>query len=50
MAVDRFGTKFDRLYVAFVTPMKENDAVGEPALRKLLQYFMQPKFRSAFTL
>jgi dihydrodipicolinate synthase/N-acetylneuraminate lyase len=24
--------------------MKENDAVDEPALRKLLQYFMQPKF------
>ena len=47
MAVDRFGTKFDRLYVALVTPMKENYAVDEPALRKLLQYFMQPKFTEA---
>ncbi len=47
MAVDKFGTKFDRLYVALVTPMKENYAVDEPALRKLLQYFMQPKFKQA---
>jgi dihydrodipicolinate synthase/N-acetylneuraminate lyase len=27
--------------------MKENYAVDEPALRKLLKYFMQPKFREA---
>ena len=47
MKTDRFGTKFDRLYVAVVTPMKENYAVDESALRKLLQYFMQPKFREA---
>ena len=47
MSVNRFGTKFDRLYVAVVTPLKENYEVDEPALRKLLQYFMQPKFRDA---
>jgi len=47
MMGDRFGTKFDRLYVAVLTPMKENYAVDESALRKLLQYFMQPKFRDA---
>ena len=47
MTEDRFGTKYDRLYVAVLTPMKENYAVDEPALRKLLQYFMQPKFREA---
>jgi dihydrodipicolinate synthase/N-acetylneuraminate lyase len=47
MTADRFGTKFDRLFVAVVTPMKENYAVDEPALRKLLQYFMQPKFTEA---
>jgi dihydrodipicolinate synthase/N-acetylneuraminate lyase len=47
MKGDRFGTKFDRLFVAVITPMKENYAVDEPALRKLLQYFMQPKFTEA---
>lgn len=47
MTADRFGTKYDRLFVAVLTPMKENYAVDEPALRKLLQYFMQPKFREA---
>lgn len=47
MKADRFGTKFDRLFVALVTPLKENYAVDEPALRKLLQYFMQPRFRDA---
>src|SRR4030042_6737395 len=47
MTSDRFGTKYDRLFVAVLTPMKENDAVDEPALRKLLQYFMQPKFTEA---
>ncbi len=44
---DRYGTRFDRLYVAVVTPMKADYAVDEPALRRLLQYFMQPKFREA---
>ena len=47
MAADRFGTKFDRLFVAILTPMKEDYAVDEPALRKLLKYFMQPKFTKA---
>lgn len=47
MSGDRFGTKFDRSYVALMTPFKENFAVDEPALRKLLQYFMQPKFIEA---
>jgi len=47
MSADRFGTKFDRLYVAVVTPLKEDYEVDEPDLRKLLQYFMQPKFRDA---
>jgi len=47
MKTDRFGTKFDRLFVALLTPMKENYAVDEPALRKFLQYFMQPKFTKA---
>jgi 4-hydroxy-tetrahydrodipicolinate synthase len=47
MSVDRFGTEFDRLFVAVVTPYKENYEVDEAALRKLLQYFMQPKFVDA---
>ena len=47
MSKDRFGTTYDRLFVAIVTPMKENYAVDEPALRKFLQYFMQPKFVDA---
>ena len=47
MTADRFGTTYDRLFVAVLTPMKENYAIDEPALRKLLQYFMQPKFREA---
>jgi dihydrodipicolinate synthase/N-acetylneuraminate lyase len=47
MSEDRFGRKFDRLFVAVVTPLKENYEVDEPALRKLLQYFMQPKFTDA---
>jgi 4-hydroxy-tetrahydrodipicolinate synthase len=45
--MDRYGRKFDRLYAAVVTPMKDDYSVDEPALRKLLQYFMQPKFRDA---
>jgi 4-hydroxy-tetrahydrodipicolinate synthase len=47
MSKDRFGAEFDRLYVALLTPFKENFDVDEPALRKLLQYFMQPKFIEA---
>ncbi|UCH06710.1 MAG: dihydrodipicolinate synthase family protein [Deltaproteobacteria bacterium] len=47
MSNDKFGTKFDRLYVAVVTPYKEDYEVDEPALRSLLQYFMQPKFVDA---
>lgn len=47
MADDRFGKKYDRLFVAVLTPFKENYEVDEPALRKLLQYFMQAKFRDA---
>jgi 4-hydroxy-tetrahydrodipicolinate synthase len=47
MKADRFGKEFDRLYVAVLTPMKENYAVDESALRKLLQYFMQSKFVDA---
>jgi len=47
MSNDKFGTKFDRLYVAVVTPYKEDYEVDEPALRSLLQYFMQPKFADA---
>ena len=47
MTMDRYGTKFDRLFVTVVTPYKEDLTVDEPALRKLLQYFMQPKFRDA---
>ncbi len=44
---DRFGKQYDRLYVAMVTPYEENGQVDEPALRKLLQYFMQPRFINA---
>ena len=47
MTADRFGTKYDRLFVALLTPFREDESVDEPALRKLLQYFMQPKFREA---
>src|SRR5208337_2740548 len=47
MTTDRFGTQFDRLFVAVVTPFKEDYKVDEPALRKLLQYFMRPKFTEA---
>ena len=48
MLGNRFSTKYDRLFVALITPMKEeNLEIDEPALRKLLQYFMQPKFVQA---
>jgi 4-hydroxy-tetrahydrodipicolinate synthase len=47
MTQDRFSTKFDRLYIALVTPYRKDGKVDESALRKLLQYFMQPKFKDA---
>ena len=47
MSVDRFGNKYDRLFVALVTPYKENYEVDEKALRNLLRYFMNPKFIEA---
>jgi 4-hydroxy-tetrahydrodipicolinate synthase len=47
MSEGRFGTKYDRLFVALITPMKENLEIDELALRKLLRYFMQPKFVGA---
>jgi 4-hydroxy-tetrahydrodipicolinate synthase len=47
MPPDRFGRKYDRLFVAVLTPFKENYAVDEAALRKLLKYFMQSKFTQA---
>ena len=45
MSVADFGKKYDRLYVALLTPYKENFEVDESALRSFLRYFMQPKFR-----
>ncbi len=45
MPKDKFGKKFDRLWVAAMTPFKENFEVDEKALRKHLQYFLQPKFK-----
>ena len=47
MSVDRFGKKYNRLYSTVVTPFMEDYQVDEPALRKFLQYFMQPKFLDA---
>jgi 4-hydroxy-tetrahydrodipicolinate synthase len=47
MTDNRFGTKYDRLFVALLTPFKENYDVDELALRRFLQYFMQPKFNEA---
>jgi len=47
MKKEKDNNKYDRLYVAIVTPFKENYDVDEIALRKLLQYFMQPKFRDS---
>lgn len=48
MTQKNFGNKYDRLFVALVTPYKENSyEVDEPALRSLLQYYTQPKFRDA---
>lgn len=39
--------EYDRLYVALLTPYKEDYKVDEQALRKFLRYFMQPKFVEA---
>ena len=39
--------KYDRLYVAILTPYKQDGSVDEAALRKFLQYFTQPKFLDA---
>lgn len=39
--------KYDRLYAAVLTPYKDSGEVDEVALRKFLQYFMQPKFVDA---
>ncbi|MBC7341589.1 MAG: dihydrodipicolinate synthase family protein [Clostridia bacterium] len=48
MPAQDYGTQYDRLYVAVVTPYKKDSfEVDESALRKLLRYFMQPKFRDA---
>ncbi|MFC2011585.1 hypothetical protein ACFLVU_00495 [Chloroflexota bacterium] len=44
MSAGQFGTNYDCLYATTVTPFKEIYAGDEAALRKLLQYFMQPKF------
>lgn len=45
MQSDRTANRYVRHYVAIVTPFKENFEVDEAALRRLLQYFMQPAFR-----
>lgn len=47
MSVDRYGTKYDRLFATLVTPYNDDLQVDEDALRKLVQYFMQPKFVEA---
>ncbi len=47
MSADRFGRKFDRLFVAVLTPMKEDYTIDEPAMRNFLRYFMQRKFIDA---
>ena len=47
MAKNRFGTKFDRMFVAIATPYKENFRIDEAALRRFLRYYMQPKFVDA---
>lgn len=44
---DKYGKKYDRLYSTVLTPHKKDLSVDEAALRKLLQYFMQPKFVDA---
>jgi hypothetical protein len=47
VADNRFGNQNDRLYAAVVTPFKDNYDVDEGALRKLLNYFKQPRFVDA---
>ncbi len=48
MAQKDYGHQYDCLYVAIVTPYKKGGyEVDESALRSLLQYFNQPKFRDA---
>jgi 4-hydroxy-tetrahydrodipicolinate synthase len=44
MAAERFGKKYDRLFVAVVTAFTEDFQIDEGAQRSLLQYFTQPKF------
>jgi 4-hydroxy-tetrahydrodipicolinate synthase len=47
LAKSNYGKKYDRLFVAMATPFKKNFQVDEAELRKLLKYFMQPKFVKA---
>lgn len=47
MSKQKFGKKYDRLYATVLTPYKEDYQIDEPALRKMLEYFMQPKFIDA---
>ena len=47
MTVDRFGRKYDRLFAAVVTAFTDDFQIDEAAQRKLLRYFMQPKFVDA---
>ena len=43
-----FGNKYDRLYVAIVTPYKDNTyEIDEGQLRSLLRLFLQPKYVDA---
>jgi len=45
--MSEYERKYDRLFAAVVTPYKEDGEVDEAAMRKFLQYFMQPKFVNA---
>lgn len=47
MIANNDANPYDRLYVAIVTPLKENYDIDEEAMRRHLQYFMQPKFVDA---
>ncbi|MFC1867406.1 dihydrodipicolinate synthase family protein [Thermodesulfobacteriota bacterium] len=43
-----YGTKYDRLYVAIVTPYKDNSFEPDEAqLREFLRFFLQPKYVDA---
>jgi len=43
-----YGTKYDRLYVAIVTPHKDNTYdPDEEQLRRFLRFFLQPKYVKA---